>query len=392
VNGPALTPLWWDAAPRDLVSDPLPRAVDVAVVRSGYTGLSVALRLAEGGANVAVIDAWPLAAGASSRNFGLLGRQPIPGFATLAKRLGLELATWLYRVRNAAFAHVNGLIDHLGIVCDRRAAGRLILCATPRHLDEQRHEHALRAAHLGHSHQVLDKAALRAELGSTAFHGGIAVPEHLTLHPGKFSTSLVLAVSQAGASLTGDTEVTAIDGQRGAFRLTCGWATVRAGEVVLATNGCTTGLVPDLRRRIVSSRALMLATKPLLPEVIVQALPRGRTFHDTAHDMIYGRPSPRGTRLMFGGLTGEAHRSGPCRRGSARQAARAVRASADGPWTVACLDRTVRRHLRSPAPSQPKRRAALCHGLQLWRGHAAWRLSGRQPWPDDPGRAGQPAF
>ncbi len=306
MNGPALTPLWWDSAPRDLASDPLPDAVDVAVVGSGYTGLSAALRLAEGGASVAVIDAGPLAAGASSRNFGLLGRQLIPGFAALAKRLDLPRAISLYSLCNDAFAHVNGLIDRLGIECDRREAGRLILCATPHHLEEQRQEHVLRAKHLGHAHQVLDKAALVAELGSTAFHGGIVVPEHLTLHPGKFSNGLVLAVRRAGASLTGDAEVTAIAGQRGAFRLTCGRATVRAGEVVIATNGCTTGLVPDLRRRIVSLRAHMVATKPLLPEVVAQALPRGRAFRDTARDMIYGRPSPCGTRLLFGGAAGGA--------------------------------------------------------------------------------------
>jgi hypothetical protein len=51
----------------------------------------------------------------------------------------------------------------------------------------------------------------------------------------------------------------------------------------------------------------MIATEPLPPEVIAQALPRGRAFHDTARDMIYGRPSPCGTRLLFGGATGEAH-------------------------------------------------------------------------------------
>lgn len=303
----ALTPFWWAAAPRDLASDPLPEAVDVAVVGSGYTGLSAALRLAEGGASVAVIDAGPLAAGASSRNFGLLGRQLIPGFAALAKQLGLPRAIALYSLCNDAFTHVNRLIDRLGIDCDRRAVGRLILCATPRHLQEQQQEHALRNRHLGHGHQVLDKTGLRAELGSTAFHGGIVVPEHLTLHPGKFSAGLVHAVRRAGAALTGDTPVTAIAGQRGAFLLTCGGSTVRAAEVVIATNGYTTGLVPDLRRRIVPLHAYMIATEPLPPEVVAQALPRGRAFHDTARDMIYGRPSPCGQRLLFGGATGEAH-------------------------------------------------------------------------------------
>lgn len=307
MTGPAPTPFWWDAAPRDLVSDPLPETVDVAVVGSGYTGLSLALRLAEGGASVAVIDAGPLAAGASSRNFGLLGRQLIPGFGTLAKRLGLERAIGLYRVCNDAFAHVNRLIDRLCLDCDRQPVGRLIVCSTPRHLQDQRREHALRTEYLGHGHRVLDKRELRAEFGSASFHGGIVVPEHLTLHPGKFSTGLVLAVRKAGASLTGDTEVTAITGSRGGFLLACGPAMLRAAEVVIALNGYTNGIVPELRRRIVPLRAYMIATRPLPPDLITMTLPNGRAFHDTARDMIYGRPSPCRQRLLFGGATGEAH-------------------------------------------------------------------------------------
>lgn len=307
MSGPALAPYWWDAAPRDLASDPLPASVDVAVVGSGYTGLSAALRLAENGVSVAVIDAGPLAAGASSRNFGLLGRQLIPGFAELIDKLGKERAVALYGLCNSAFAHVNGLIDRLGIDCDRKPVGRFVACATPRQLEAQKREHGLRADLLGHGCRVVEKADLASEFGSPLYHGGVVVPEHLTLHPGKFSAGLVRAVRAAGATLTGETPVTEVEPVVGGFRLRCGGQEVAARDVVIATNGYTGGLVPELRRRIVPLRAYMIATGPLPPEAIAAALPRGRAFHDTAHDMIYGRPSPCGTRLLFGGATGEGH-------------------------------------------------------------------------------------
>ncbi|WP_333816555.1 NAD(P)/FAD-dependent oxidoreductase [Tabrizicola sp.] len=307
MSGPVLSPFWWEAAPRDLPSDPLPQTADVAVIGSGYTGLSAALRLAEGGVRVAVIDAGPLAAGASSRNFGLLGRQFVPHLADLAERLGLDRAVELYNLCNLAFAHVNRLIDRLDIDCDRRPAGRFIACATPRHLEAQKREHALRAEHLGHGYRVVEKADLGGEFGSPLYHGGIVVPEHLTLHPGKFSAGLARAVRAAGATLTGETPVTAIARDGAGFRLACGGTELRAAEIVIATNGYTGQLVPDLRRRIVPIQAYMIATEPLPPEVIRQALPTERAFHDTARDMIYGRPSPCGTRLLFGGATGERH-------------------------------------------------------------------------------------
>ena len=44
------TPYWWEAAPRPRrEAPPVPAKTDVAVVGSGYTGLSAALHLARGG-------------------------------------------------------------------------------------------------------------------------------------------------------------------------------------------------------------------------------------------------------------------------------------------------------------------------------------------------------
>ena len=52
------TPYWWDAAPPRALDPPaLPREIDVAIIGSGYTGLSAALTLARAGRGVHVFDA-----------------------------------------------------------------------------------------------------------------------------------------------------------------------------------------------------------------------------------------------------------------------------------------------------------------------------------------------
>ena len=50
-------PYWWEAAPRpDLPPVAPPARADVAIVGSGYTGLTAAIELARGGRQVAVLD------------------------------------------------------------------------------------------------------------------------------------------------------------------------------------------------------------------------------------------------------------------------------------------------------------------------------------------------
>ena len=67
------TPYWWEAAPPDLEGDAPPQEeVDVAVIGSGYTGMSAALELAREGLRVLVMDAERFGEGASTRSGGMV--------------------------------------------------------------------------------------------------------------------------------------------------------------------------------------------------------------------------------------------------------------------------------------------------------------------------------
>jgi hypothetical protein len=83
-------PYWWGRNSRQpLVSAAaLPARVEVAVVRSGDTGLNAALHIARGGRTTLVLDAEAAGWGCCSRIGGQISTSTKPEFDALARRHG----------------------------------------------------------------------------------------------------------------------------------------------------------------------------------------------------------------------------------------------------------------------------------------------------------------
>jgi predicted NAD/FAD-binding protein len=77
LRGTTYQPFWWEEFPRwKSEPRPIPKEADVAIVGSGYTGLSAALTALRGGKSVVVFEAAEAGHGASSRNGGGVGNFP----------------------------------------------------------------------------------------------------------------------------------------------------------------------------------------------------------------------------------------------------------------------------------------------------------------------------
>lgn len=301
-------PYWWDAAPRR--HEPqraLPATTDIAIIGSGYTGLSAALTLARQGRTVTILEQGSVGFGASSRNFGMLGRQYKHDLTTLIARFGLARARELYDGCNRAFAFVNDLIGREKIDCFHAPSGRYVAANTPAHLQALETELAARAEHFGHEYRMVSRAEQAGELVTQRYVGGAVIPEHKTVHPGLFHNGLAERVREAGAAIHSGTTVRSMVRDGKGWRIATDRGDLRADHLVTATNGYTGKATPWLRRRVVPIRAYIIATEPLDPAVLANILPSRRGFHDCAHEMQYARISPDGSRLIYGAMTGEAH-------------------------------------------------------------------------------------
>lgn len=295
-------PYWWDRSP--LAGDqppPLPARVDVAVIGSGYTGLHAALQVARAGRSVAVLDAGPLGSGCSTRNGGQISTAIKPDLATLARRHGVDIARAIIADGRASRAFVERFVKEERIDCDFRVCGRFHGAVNARAFGAM--ERLAKEQNAGEAPRIslVPPDCQRREIGSDIYHGGIVIHDHACLDPARFHAGLLERVRATGTLLCAGTPVTGLTPETDGVALTTAKGKVRAGHVVLATNGYSGALSPWHQRRIVPIGSYMIATEPLPAALVDELLPTGRIVSDSRRVVYYYRASPDRRRILFGG-------------------------------------------------------------------------------------------
>lgn len=294
------TPYWWDAAePAPVAEDDLPAKVEVAIIGAGFTGLNAALTLAKAGKQVAVFEAETPGWGASSRNGGLLG----PGWAFFDGGMthGADTARAIVEESFLSLQHVKDVVAREEIDCDLKVVGYFRGAMTPRIYDDLgKYIDRIKAVMPCDAHMI-PRAEQHAEVGTDLYHGGIAMPGYAGLQPARYVQGLAVAAERAGAKIFSNARVSDLGARPGGFGFTVRGRTVEAKQVLLATNGYTGSLSPYLQRRIIPVGSGLIATEPLPAEVMDRLMPKRRMLAGSQRVVTYYRPSPDGTRIVFGG-------------------------------------------------------------------------------------------
>jgi glycine/D-amino acid oxidase-like deaminating enzyme len=294
-------PYWWDAAPPATAREALPETTDVLVVGSGYCGLSAAAELARNRVDVTVVDAEELGAGASTRSGGMVssGQKLVIGGAVKgvdAARMERLLADSI-----SSYEHLRTLIAEKQLDADLGVFGRYFGAHVPRHYDRLRRHGELLARHTGVTVHEIPKSRQHEVTQTDFYHGGIVIDEYGGLHPAKYHRALRCLAAESGARLRSHAPVLKVGPLVNGFHsVVTGRGMIRARNVFFGTNGYTGTGNPDLRKRIVGVRSYQIATEPLPPELMAQINPGRRMITDSKRELVYSRPSPDGTRVLFG--------------------------------------------------------------------------------------------
>jgi glycine/D-amino acid oxidase-like deaminating enzyme len=295
---PGDRPAWWlENAPPDPAAPPLEgeHAVDVAIVGGGYTGLwtALALKEREPSLDVLVLEAEFCGFGPSGRNGGFL-ESLWPALEQLRDSMGGEDALAVARASTGVFAAVRALADDDVWL---RESGTLLVSTAPSQ-DAAVDRAVAAAAELGVPAEAVPLSAgeAAARCASPRFRRGVFFRSAGTVQPAALVRALRRAALARGVLLHEGTRATRIaDGL-----VETAHGSVRAREVVVATNAWMTGWRP-VGRRLTNFGSFVVLTEPVPDALAEIGWAGGEAIVDGRMFLHYFRTTADGRVLMGSG-------------------------------------------------------------------------------------------
>ncbi|MFI9123512.1 NAD(P)/FAD-dependent oxidoreductase [Streptomyces bikiniensis] len=268
---------------------------EVAVVGGGLAGMSTALRLAERGRDVVLLEAEFCGHGSASRNAGQVAGAP-GGDIQLLSMLHRKTFPGIVRFAENSAHFLERLIERLAIDCDYEATGNV--CA------------AVSRGQMGRVRRVtklLRKAGADVELGTSAelgiprgFLGGMRESVGGMMNPGKFSLGIRRAVLASGARVFERTPVSGVRPTGDHVMISTPGGEVRTRRAVLATNAFGGDLAITPKRLSVPIWVSEVETEPIDPDRLAALGWTSRSGVVTQHNIMENyRLTPRDT-IVFG--------------------------------------------------------------------------------------------
>ncbi|MFE7601232.1 NAD(P)/FAD-dependent oxidoreductase [Streptomyces sp. NPDC057494] len=306
------TPFWLDDPRRP---QPAPALVggtscDLLVVGGGYTGLWTALLAKERdpSADVVLVEADTCGGAASGRNGGFCESSLTHGLANGIQRWPEEIGR-LERIGRENLQGIEDAVERYGIDCDWERTGSMAVATEPYQLDGLAEEAEAAARH-GGAPLLLDAEAVRAEIDSPTFLGGLWNRDDVAMvNPARLAWGLKRACLDLGVRIHEHTPATSLDEHGAVVAVGTPYGRITARRVALATNA-----YPSLIRRhrpyTVPVYDYALMTEPLTEERLASVgWTRRQGFADCANQFHYVRLSAD-NRILWGGYDA-IHHGGP---------------------------------------------------------------------------------
>jgi glycine/D-amino acid oxidase-like deaminating enzyme len=271
------------------------------IVGGGLTGLWAAVRAKEERPDRAVtlIDRETLAIGASGRNGGFMSSSLVHGLGNGLSRFPEEMPE-LERLGFENLEAIGEAIERYGIDCDLEKPGVIETAMTPEQFEELG-ELAPELERFGHEAMMLDREAMRAEVDSPLFVGGLWQKSgEWAVDPVKLCDGLSRAASDLGVVIFENTEMTGLKETASGIDVLTAAGSISARKVLLATAAFRSP-VRAIRSRVIPVFDYVLVTEPLNGQQKASVGWENRQgLSDSANRFHYYRQTAD-SRILWGG-------------------------------------------------------------------------------------------
>lgn len=294
--------LWEQLTPQRPVRPKLTgeRSADVCIIGGGFTGLSAALRLLEGGKSVCIVEAHQVGHGGSGRNVGLVNAGTWVAPDDLEKTLGKAEAERLNTALGGAPALVFATIDKYGIQCQDTRTGNLHMAHNATGVADLR-SRAAQWQRRGANLELLTGQACEEACGTDKVAAALLDHRAGTLNPMAYVSGMALNVTARGGELFGDSPVTGLQRAGDGWKVSTDDGSVLAEKVIIASNAYTEGEWTDVKDHIFAGYYYQVASVPLTGAEQQAILRGGQGSWDTRAVLSSIRRDAHG-RLLLGSL------------------------------------------------------------------------------------------
>lgn len=295
-------PFWLDTADRPEPRSPLAQdsSCDLAIVGGGFSGLwtAVLAKEAEPDRDVVLLEGGRLAWAATGRNGGFCAASLTHGRDNGLSRFGEQAQDELDRLGMQNLDEIEQTVEKYGIDCEFERTGEVDVATEPYQLADHVAEPGSR---------VLDRDAIRAELNSPTFLGGVWDERGVAmLNPAKLAWGLAELAERLGVRIVEQTPVRELVKHDHDIELRTDHGSVHAARVALGTN-VFPALLRRLRFHTVPVYDHVLMTDPLTDEQLASIGWQHRQgFGDSGNQFHYYRLSAD-NRILWGGYDAVYH-------------------------------------------------------------------------------------
>lgn len=275
---------------------------DVAIIGAGYTGLAAARHLAREGVACAVLEANDIGWGASGRNGGMAVLRYKKPWSVLARELGRERTRHLYRLLHQALDLLEQTVEEFQIDCGFSRCGHITAANGKGALATLQADVEWLNSEGDTAPRLIDARETAELSGTDAYLGGYLDPRAGGVHPLNYARGHAAGLAAKGVPIYVGTPVTALREEGEGVVLETAGGTVRAKQVLVATNAYTElhRYGTDLAERVVPVSTSVITTAPLMNGAASEILRGGHLVSDTRHLLNYFRWAPD-RRLLYGG-------------------------------------------------------------------------------------------